>query len=51
MAHMIENNMIAYRGEKPWHGLGFQVDENTTGIEMLKIAGLDWKVQIGRAHV
>ena len=45
MAHMIENNMIAYRGEKPWHGLGFQVDENTTGIEMLKIAGLDWKVQ------
>ena len=45
MAHEIENNMIAYRGERPWHGLGFQVDENATGAEMLEIAGLNWRVQ------
>jgi phage/plasmid-like protein (TIGR03299 family) len=45
MAHMIENNMIAYRGETPWHGLGFQVDENATGADMLRAAGLNWKVQ------
>jgi phage/plasmid-like protein (TIGR03299 family) len=45
MAHMIENNMIAWKGAKPWHGLGFEVNENATGAEMLTIAGLDWKVQ------
>ena len=45
MSHQIENNMIAYRGEQPWHGLGFEVNENTTNLEMMKIAGLDWKVQ------
>lgn len=45
MAHMIENNMMAYKGAEPWHGLGFRVDENATGAEMLTIAGLDWRVQ------
>ncbi len=45
MSHQIENNMIAYRGETPWHGLGFQVSENATGAEMLEIAGLNWRVQ------
>lgn len=45
MAHMIENNMIAWKGATPWHGLGFQVADNATGAEMLKVAGLDWKVQ------
>jgi phage/plasmid-like protein (TIGR03299 family) len=45
MSHQIENNMIAYRGEQPWHGLGFQVDENATNLEMMKVAGLDWRVQ------
>lgn len=45
MAHMIENNMMAYVGAKPWHGLGFEVPEGTTGAEMLGIAGLDWQVQ------
>jgi phage/plasmid-like protein (TIGR03299 family) len=42
---MIENNMMAYKGAEPWHGLGFKVDENATGAEMLTVAGLDWKVQ------
>lgn len=45
MAHMIENNIMAYKGQEPWHGLGFRVDENATGAEMLKTAGLDWTVQ------
>ncbi len=45
MAHMIENNMMAYKGQEPWHGLGFKVDDNATGAEMLVSAGLDWKVQ------
>ncbi len=45
MAHQIENNMMAYKGAEPWHGLGFKVDENTTGAEMLVTAGLDWRVQ------
>jgi phage/plasmid-like protein (TIGR03299 family) len=49
MSHQIENNMIAYKNETPWHGLGFKVDSNATGIEMLKTAGLDWKVQ--RRHI
>ena len=45
MSHQIENNMIAYRGEQPWHGLGFKVNEDATNTEMMKIAGLDWRVQ------
>src|ERR1700677_3463010 len=45
MSHQIENNMIAYKNETPWHGLGFQVADNATGEEMLKVAGMDWKVQ------
>lgn len=45
MAHMIQNNMIAWKGQKPWHGLGFEVADNATGADMLKVAGLDWKVQ------
>lgn len=53
MAHKITNNMMAYVGEKPWHGLGHDV--TLAGIEKLetadqvkqwlKIAGLDWRVQ------
>jgi phage/plasmid-like protein (TIGR03299 family) len=44
MAHMIENNMIAYKNETPWHGLGFRVDPNATGAEMLQAAGMAWRV-------
>lgn len=45
MAHMIENNMLAYKGQEPWHGLGFRVNENATGAEMLATAGMEWRVQ------
>jgi phage/plasmid-like protein (TIGR03299 family) len=45
MAHRIQNNMLAYKGETPWHGLGIAVTPEMTGLEMLKVAKLDWKVQ------
>lgn len=45
MSHIIENNQIAWKGQQPWHGLGFKVDENATGAEMLEVAGLNWLVQ------
>lgn len=42
MAHMIET--MAYAGEVPWHGLGTKVDDNLSPAEMMKAAGLDWRV-------
>ena len=34
-----------YVREKPWHGLGTQVDEAPTSADALRLAGLDWKVE------
>jgi phage/plasmid-like protein (TIGR03299 family) len=45
MAHQIFNNEIAYKGEKPWHGLGAEVSADATGAEMLTAAGLDWQIE------
>lgn len=45
MAHEIFNNQIAWANETPWHGLGTQMDENATGEEFLKAAGLDWTLE------
>ena len=45
MPALIEDNMLAWKGEKPWHGLGFEVPALATGEEMLKISKLDWPVQ------
>lgn len=45
MAHMITNNMLAYTGAEPWHGLGVKVAANSTGAEMLAAAGMEWRVQ------
>jgi phage/plasmid-like protein (TIGR03299 family) len=52
MAHLIENNMIAWRAEEPWHGLGVQVGDEYDGLPRdervkawLQAAGMDWKVQ------
>jgi phage/plasmid-like protein (TIGR03299 family) len=48
MAHAIETingvAQIAYAGETPWHGLGTKVPSDLTPEQMLKAAGLDWKV-------
>ena len=49
MSHEIEMKngqaQMAYVGEVPWHGLGTQVDPNLSPNEMLKVAGLDWRVE------
>ncbi len=45
MAHMIEDNMIAYKNQTPWHGLGTLVNANATGNEMLAAAKMDWEVK------
>jgi phage/plasmid-like protein (TIGR03299 family) len=45
--HQIEDNMMAYRSSvTPWHGLGYEVSDAATGEEMLKIAGLDFPVEL-----
>lgn len=42
MAHNIET--MAYTNEKPWHGLGTEVDKKQTIPQMMKAAGIDWIV-------
>jgi phage/plasmid-like protein (TIGR03299 family) len=44
MAHEVET--MAWTNEKPWHGLGVEVQPNITTTEMLKAAGLDWNVDL-----
>lgn len=35
---------MMYVREKPWHGLGTQVEEAPTSADALRLAGLDWDV-------
>ena len=35
---------MAYAGEVPWHGLGVPVSNDLTPTQMMKKAGLDWRV-------
>ena len=57
MAHQIEiiNGVasMAYASDRglPWHGLGQAADTAMTSEEALRLANLDWNVEIGRAHV
>jgi len=44
MAHKVET--MAYAGDVPWHGLGTKVDSNISVDEMVKAAGIDWKVNL-----
>jgi phage/plasmid-like protein (TIGR03299 family) len=49
MAHELEfdvngNAMMAWAGEKPWHGLGKEVPNDLSPEQMLVTAGLDWTV-------
>eukprot|EP00919_Chromeraceae_sp_WS-2016_P011430 GHVR01026679.1.p1 GENE.GHVR01026679.1~~GHVR01026679.1.p1 ORF type:complete len:343 (-),score=28.78 GHVR01026679.1:1021-2049(-) len=42
MAHQVET--MAWAGDKPWHGLGVEVDANLTPLQMQEAAELDWTV-------
>jgi len=49
MAHELEivngQAQMAYVGEVPWHGLGVEVPEETSAMDMMSLAGLDWRVE------
>ena len=42
MSHEVET--MAWTGNKPWHGLGVEVDDDLTPLEMQEAAQLDWTV-------
>jgi phage/plasmid-like protein (TIGR03299 family) len=44
MSHGLMKDRMAYVGSVPWHGLGKAVAETVTATEMIKAAGLDWRV-------
>lgn len=46
MAHKIEDGMISFNSETPWHGLGTRVDIGSTPEEMLAAAKMDWNVEM-----
>jgi phage/plasmid-like protein (TIGR03299 family) len=49
MSHLIDETTgraaIAYRGETPWHGLGFQMKGNETIDQWRERAGLSWTAE------
>ena len=49
MAHELEfvdgKAQMAYVGDVPWHGLGTLVSNDLTPGQMMKAAGVDWRVQ------
>lgn len=54
MAHLIETNElsgmaeIAYVGQKPWHGLGQQLNPDADIETWAKMAGLDWQAKVAK---
>ncbi len=49
MAHELTTNQngeveMAYAGNKPWHGLGQQLDAPATAAEAIKAANIGWTV-------
>ena len=44
MSHNVET--MAYVGATPWHGLGHRVADAITLDEFLKVAGLEWEIEL-----
>ena len=42
MAHQVET--MAWANQVPWHGLGVEVSDDLTPLQMQEAAGLDWTV-------
>lgn len=49
MAHNI--NSMMFTGERPWHGLGTEVQGEQTSAGAIKAAGLDWDVERRTAFI
>src|SRR5436309_15570933 len=41
---------MAYYGNVPWHGLGTRVPKGVTAEEMIRAAGMDWRVELRPAR-
>lgn len=56
MAHQIERNKltnkaeIAYTGDRPWHGLGQELDQNASIEEWVEAAQMNWEVLGSPVH-
>jgi phage/plasmid-like protein (TIGR03299 family) len=42
-----EVETMFYAGQTPWHGLGVGVEKAKTSAQAIKLAGLDWTVEVG----
>ncbi len=40
---------VMVAGEPPWHGLGVNVESAVNSTEAIKLAGLDWKVEVWKS--